>query len=112
MPCPQKKDSIRFWKSVLARLNQSLIAAVTLSAFAVYGIASDAFLDRPFSARTPNNVIAIAFFLALLGWIFRPGLTPSRELRTLRIGALAVSLTALADNLRGLKVLRISGPEL
>jgi sigma-B regulation protein RsbU (phosphoserine phosphatase) len=88
------------------------LGALGLSAFAVYGIASDAFLDRPFSARTPNNVIAIAFFLALLGWIFRPGLTPSRELRTLRIGALAVSLTAMADNLRGLKVLRLSGPEL
>jgi phosphoserine phosphatase RsbU/P len=88
------------------------LGALGLSAFAVYGIASDAFLDRPFSARTPNNVIAIAFFLALLGWIFRPGLTPSRELRTLRIGALAVSLTALADNLRGLKVLTFSGPDL
>jgi phosphoserine phosphatase RsbU/P len=88
------------------------LGALGLSAFAVYGIASDALLDRPFSARTPNNVIAIAFFLALLGWIFRPGLTPSRELRMLRIGALAVSLTALADNLRGLKVLRLSGPDL
>jgi hypothetical protein len=40
------------------------------------------------------------------------GLTPSRELHTLRIGALTVSVATVADNLRGLKVLALSRPDL
>jgi sigma-B regulation protein RsbU (phosphoserine phosphatase) len=92
----------RFWTA----------GAAGLALFAVYGVLSDAALGRPHSARTANNVIAIAFFVGVIGWIFRPGLTPSRELHTLRIGALSVSLAAVADNLRGLKVLALSGPDL
>jgi phosphoserine phosphatase RsbU/P len=92
----------RFW----------IVGALGLTAFAVFGIASDAFLDRPYSAGTTNNLIAIAFFVGLLGWIFRPGLTPSRELRTVRVGAFAVSLTAVADNLRGMRALTLPGPDL
>jgi sigma-B regulation protein RsbU (phosphoserine phosphatase) len=88
------------------------VGASGLTVFAVYGIASDAMLDRPFSVEAANNVIAIAFFIGVVGWIFRPGLTPSRELRTIRAGALAVSLTAVADNLRGMGALRFPGPDL
>ena len=92
----------RFWTA----------GAIGLTLFAVYGVLTDAALGRPHSARTANNVIAIAFFVGVICWIFRPGLTPSRELHTLRIGALIVSLAAVADNLRGLKVLALSGPDL
>jgi phosphoserine phosphatase RsbU/P len=73
--------------------------AIGVTAFAVYAIASDAILGQPHSADTANSLIAIAFFVGVLGWVFRPGLTPSRELRTMRVGALSVSLTAVADNL-------------
>lgn len=72
---------------------------------------SDAILRRPDSARTPNNLIAIAFILAALGLLFRPGLAATRELRTLRVGVLAVSVAAVIDNLRGLGVLAFPGPD-
>ena len=88
------------------------IGASGLTAFAVYGIASDAILGQPKSAITANNLIAIAFFVGVLGWIFRRGLTPSRDLRTLRAGVLAISLTAVADNLRGMRVLAFPAPDL
>ena len=92
----------RFWTT----------GAIGLAVFAVYGIVSDAALDQPHSAITANNIIAIAFFVGVIGWMFRPGLTPSRELHTLRIGALSVSVAAVVDNLRGMKVLPFPGPEL
>ncbi len=86
-------------------------AAAFLAAFAACAVTSDAVLRRPDSARTPNNLIAIAFFLAALGLLFRPGLAATRELRTLRVGILAVSITAVLDNLRGLGVLAFPGPD-
>ena len=92
----------RFWTT----------GAIGLAVFAVYGIVSDARLDQPHSAITANNIIAIAFFVGVIGWMFRPGVTPSRELHAFRIGALIVSVTAVADNLRGLKVLAFLGPDL
>src|SRR5262249_25856849 len=58
--------------------------AAGLTAFAVYAIAADVLLETPFSATTPNNLIAIAFFAGVLGWILRPGVTGSRELQTVR----------------------------
>ena len=76
----------RFWTT----------GAIGLAIFAVYGVVSDAVRDQAHSAITANNVIAIAFFVGVIGWTFRPGLTPSRELRTLRIGALTVSVAAVA----------------
>lgn len=92
----------RFWTT----------GAIGLTVFAIYGVVSDATLDQPHSVITANNVIAIAFFVGVMGWMFRPGLTPSRELHTLRIGALFVSAAAVADNLRGMKVLAFRGPDL
>ena len=92
----------RFWTT----------GAIGLAIFAVYGVVSDAVRDQAHSAITANNVIAIAFFVGVIGWTFRPGLTPSRELRTLRIGALTVSVAAVVDNLRGLKLLAFPGPDL
>ena len=92
----------RFWTT----------GAIGLAIFAVYGVVSDAMLGQAHSAVTANNVIAIAFFVGINGWMFRPGLTPSRELRTLRIGALIVSVAAVLDNLRGLNVLEFPGPDL
>jgi phosphoserine phosphatase RsbU/P len=92
----------RFWS----------LGAVGMTAFATYAIASDAILRRPYSASTLNNLIAITFNACLLVGLFRPGLTPSRELRTVRIGALFASLTAVADNLRGIGVLDYPGPRL
>jgi sigma-B regulation protein RsbU (phosphoserine phosphatase) len=86
--------------------------AAGLTAFAVYAIASDAILETPYSAATANNLIAIVFFVGVLVWLLRPGVAPSRELQTVRAGALAVSLTAMADNLRGLRVLAFPGPDL
>src|SRR5262245_26942484 len=88
------------------------VGAAGVTIFAVYAIASDARLNRPYSAATANNLIAIAFFAGFLGWIFRPALTPSREVRAVRVGALAVSLAAVADNLRGMGALRFPGPDL
>jgi phosphoserine phosphatase RsbU/P len=88
------------------------IGASGLTAFAVYAIASDAILDQPYSAATANNIIAIAFFIGVVGWMLRPGQTPSRELRTVRIGTLSVSAAAVADNLRGMGVAAFPGPDL
>jgi sigma-B regulation protein RsbU (phosphoserine phosphatase) len=88
------------------------IGALGLSAFAASAIVSDAMLEQPFSAETANNLIAIAFFVGVLVWIFRPGLARSRELQTLRGGALAVAVTAVADNLRGMGILAFRGPDL
>ncbi|WP_157899047.1 PP2C family protein-serine/threonine phosphatase [Luteitalea pratensis] len=92
----------RFWTS----------GAIGLAGFAVYGVIADATLDHAHSAGTVNNGIAIAFFVGVIGWVYRPGLTPSRELQALRIGALSVSVAAVADNLRGMKVLAFPGPDL
>jgi sigma-B regulation protein RsbU (phosphoserine phosphatase) len=86
--------------------------ALGLAAFAVCAIVSDAMLERPFSAEVPNNLIAIAFFIGVLAWILRPMPAPSRELKTIRLGVVVVSLTALADNLRGIEVLPFPGPDL
>ena len=86
--------------------------AVGLAAFAACAITSDIILRHPYSARTPNNLIAVTFIVAMTGALLRPGLVPSRELHTLRIGVLAVSLTALADNARGMGILSWRGPEL
>jgi phosphoserine phosphatase RsbU/P len=88
------------------------VGAIGLTGFAACAIASDLLLARPDSATTANNLIAIAFFAGLLGWIFRPGLKPSREVWTVRVGALSVSLAAMVDNLQGIGVLRFSGPDL
>jgi sigma-B regulation protein RsbU (phosphoserine phosphatase) len=96
--------------SVLRRVTYWI--ALALAAFATYGIASDAFLRRPHSAITANNIIAVALIAFLLAVLFRPGLAFSRELRTVRIGVLAWSLTAIAANLRGMKLLTFPGPDL
>jgi sigma-B regulation protein RsbU (phosphoserine phosphatase) len=90
----------------------STVAAVALTTFGAYAIASDIILRRPNSSRTLNNVIAIAFLGALISVFFRRGGAPSRELRTTRVGVLAWSLTAVADNLRGMNVLTFRGPDL
>ena len=88
------------------------IGASGLTVFAVYAIASDAILGQPYSANKANNIIAIAFFIGVVGWAFRSSYTPSRELHTLRIGAVAVSVGAIADNLRGMRVVAFPGPDL
>jgi phosphoserine phosphatase RsbU/P len=85
--------------------------ALGVAIFAVLAIASDAVRHRPDSARVPNNLIAVGFFVALVARLFRHGLPPSRELRTLRIGTLAISLGAVADNLRGMGVVSYPGPD-
>lgn len=86
-------------------------AGVALVVFAVYAIASDFSRQRPFSAETPNNIIAIGLLGVLVALFFRPGLTPSRDLTIARVGVMAVVLTAVADNLRGMKVVGFPGPE-
>ena len=80
------------------------VVAAGLALFAVCAVASDAVWQRPDSARTPNNLIAIALILTALLYTFRPGSPPGRDLRTLRIGAVAMVAAALVDNLRGLGV--------
>ena len=88
------------------------IAAAGLTLFAVYATASDAILGQPYSASTANSLIAIAFFVGVVGWICRPGQTPSRELDALRLGAAAVAVAAIADNLREVRVIAFPGPDL
>ncbi len=88
------------------------IGGVGLIVFATYAIASDAILHRPESASTPNNLIALGFLTVLVGVLFWPGRAPSRELRTARIGVLSWSLTAVADNLRGIRAVAFPGPDL
>lgn len=87
-------------------------AAVTLATFATCAIVSDIVLHRPNSLRTLNNLIAIAFVGALMGVFLRRRSAPSRELRTTQVGVLAWSVTAVADNLRGMHVLAFRGPDL
>jgi len=67
-------------------------------------VAADVVTGRPFAAQTPNNLYAIAFLLVALGFLFRPGLSPSRELTTFRVGLVSFALAAFVDNLRGLGV--------
>ena len=88
------------------------IGAVGLTAFAACAITSDAILQEPFSAAAANNLIAIAFFVGVLAWILRPGLAPSPDVRAMRVGVAAVSLTAVADNLRGIGSVAFPGPDL
>ena len=87
-------------------------AAALFLAFAVSGIAADAILLRPHAARLPNNVLVIALLAALLVWVFRRGHTPTRELRVVRIGVVAFVVTAVADNLRGVRAINFPGPDL
>ena len=86
--------------------------AMGLGLFATGAIAADLMRHQPASAMVLNNVIAIGFFGGLLAWILRPAPMPSRELTVIRIGALAVSLSAVADNLRGMKLFMFRGPDL
>ena len=86
--------------------------AAGLAIFAIGAIAADLVRQEPASATAVNNVIAIAFFVGVLAWIVRPPPMPSRELTLIRIGALAVSLAAVADNLRGMKLFMFGGPDL
>ena len=88
------------------------LGALGLTTFAVCAIASDAILERPFAASTPNNVIAIGFFVGVLGWVLRSGPARSQELRMMQLGALAVILAAIADNLRGLRIVAFRGSDL
>jgi sigma-B regulation protein RsbU (phosphoserine phosphatase) len=76
-----------------------------VGAFAAVAVASDAVLRRPFSAEPPNNLIAIAFMLVSAVFIFRPRPDDTPDLRTLRVGLAAFVVTAVVDNLRGLRVL-------
>jgi sigma-B regulation protein RsbU (phosphoserine phosphatase) len=78
------------------------VMAAGLAAFAVCAVASDAIWKRPDSARTANNLIAIALIVTALVLTFRPGSPPGRDLRLLRVGAASIVATALLDNLRGL----------
>lgn len=80
-------------------------AAVFMAVFAAGGVAADAVRQRPDAARTPNNLIAIAFLAGSLTLLFRRGSPPSRDLRTLRVGLVSLAVTAVVDNLRGLGVL-------
>jgi sigma-B regulation protein RsbU (phosphoserine phosphatase) len=88
------------------------IGAAGLTVFAAYALTSDEILQEPFSAAAANNLIAIAFFVGLLAWILRPGLAPSHDVRAMRVGVVAVSLAAVADNLRGMGSVSFPGPEL
>jgi phosphoserine phosphatase RsbU/P len=87
-------------------------SVIALTGFAVCAIVSDALLNRPESARTPSNLVVIASVASVVGWLLRPGLTPSRELRAIRVGALCVLLTAAVDHLRGMRLLVVPGPDL
>lgn len=84
---------------------------IGLVVFATGAIAADALLRRPNAALTLNNLIVITLIVALLARFFRPGLRPSPDLRAFQVGTAAVSLTALADNLRGMGALGFPGPD-
>src|SRR5260370_32279905 len=83
-----------------------------MAAFAVGAVSADALLRRPDAARTPNNLIAIAFMVVALTLLFRRRWPPSRDLSTLRVGLISLGVTAVLDNLRGLQALSWSGPDL
>lgn len=85
---------------------------VGMGAFVTGAIASDLILRQPDSANVPNSMLAVAFLVFLLARLFLAGLAPSRDRRTLRIGVLAWSMTAIADNLRGLRLVVFPGPDL
>jgi sigma-B regulation protein RsbU (phosphoserine phosphatase) len=87
-------------------------AALSMAAFAVGAVSADALLRRPDAARTPNNLIAIAFMVVALTLLFRRRWPPSRDLSTLRVGLISLGVTAVLDNLRGLQALSWSGPDL
>jgi phosphoserine phosphatase RsbU/P len=88
------------------------LVAYGVTVFALGAMASDALLHRPNSARLVNNLIAVTLITLLVARTFRPGLPASRELRTVRIGVVSFGLTALADNLRGIRLIAYPGPDL
>ena len=88
------------------------VVAIGVFVFATAAITSDFVRHRPFSASTPNNIIAIGLIGVLVTLFFRPGLARSRDLTVARIGVIAVALAAVADNLRGMHALRFPGPDL
>jgi hypothetical protein len=71
-------------------------AAAAAALFAAGAIAADVVLELPDSARTPNNVIAIAFMAVSLVLLFRPRAAAGRDLRALRLGLSCVVERALA----------------
>jgi sigma-B regulation protein RsbU (phosphoserine phosphatase) len=104
--------AVAFLRAAFPRWARPLrLAVVWLAAFAVCGVAADVLLGRPEAARTPNNLIAISFLVLGLALLFRPGWAPDRDQRTLRIGVVGFSVTAAADNLRGLGALSWRGPD-
>jgi sigma-B regulation protein RsbU (phosphoserine phosphatase) len=95
-----------FLRAAFPRWRRPLGGVVAFVAvFAAGAVTADAVLRRPESARTPNNLIAIAFMTFSMWLLFRPGWRSSRDLRTLRVGLLSLAATAVVDNLRGLGVL-------
>jgi sigma-B regulation protein RsbU (phosphoserine phosphatase) len=78
---------------------------IFLAVFAGSALAADAVLQQPYSAMTPNNLIAIGFMVVSLALLFRRGWRPGRDLRTLRIGVASWAVTAVLDNLKGLGAL-------
>jgi sigma-B regulation protein RsbU (phosphoserine phosphatase) len=91
------------WKRALG------LAALILSALAASGIAADAVLRRPNSARVPYNLVAVALMVACLGLLLQPRSAPPQDLPTLRVGIIAFAATAILDNLRSLGFVSWSG---
>ena len=92
------------------RLTMRLAYGVTL--FAIVAIASDLIRQQPYSAHVPNNIIAVSLIALLAAQTFRRGLPPTRELRAVRIGVGSFALTALVDNLRGIRAIAYPGFDL
>jgi sigma-B regulation protein RsbU (phosphoserine phosphatase) len=109
MPLPV----VLYLRTTFPRWRRPLGSAVLfLAAFAAGAVSADALLGRPDSARTPNNLIAIAFMVGALTLLFLRRWPPSRDLSTLRVGLISLGVTAVLDNLRGLQVLAWPGSDL
>jgi sigma-B regulation protein RsbU (phosphoserine phosphatase) len=82
----------RGWKSSIRVMWQ--ISA----AFAILAISAGIFWQDPAAASSANNILVIAGLLVVLVNVFKPGLTPNRELRALRTGFLIFALFSFHAN--------------
>ena len=81
------------WKSSIRRIWQIGIA------FAVVAIPVCIYLQKPWAAYMANNILAVAGLSVILGNLFWPGLSLTREIRILRVGFVIFAVFSLHANI-------------
>jgi hypothetical protein len=83
----------RGWKSSIRRIWQIGIA------FAVVAIPVCIYLQKPWAAYMANNILAVAGLSVIMGNLFWPGLSLTREIRIVRVGFVIFAVFSLHANI-------------